>query len=421
MKTSLALNNLRAYAILIVLAFHSSIAYVSNQPAAPLPFDVAPYGWIANPIVDSDRWLGLDLFCAFQFLYMMQLMFFLSGLFAWPSLKRKGGAAFLFDRFLRLGVPFALGACFLMPLAYYAVYRETAVDPSWSAYWVHLTALPFWPAGPLWFLWILLLFNVAAVVVFWLVPRAVDLLARPSTGASPNRLLVALMAVSAVAALVLAAVVSPWKWIDYGPFSFQPFLLPQFAVYFGFGLVVGAYGLDRCPFTSEGVLAKCWGRWLSGTLAAFALWLTLSALIFAGWKIPGLQVGADLAQVAFAATTCFAASAIFLRFAAKDWPILDSISENAYGIYLFHYVFVLWTQFVLLGIRMPAIAKCVIVFGVAVALSWAATAVLCTVPFGARIIRGQRRISLARARSGAESRALAAEAVRSVDRGSAAP
>jgi hypothetical protein len=54
-KTSLALNNLRGYAIIIVLAFHSSIAYVSHQPPAALPFDQPPYAWIANPIVDSDR------------------------------------------------------------------------------------------------------------------------------------------------------------------------------------------------------------------------------------------------------------------------------------------------------------------------------------------------------------------------------
>src|SRR5436853_3792616 len=94
-KTSLALHNFRGFAILNVLAFHSFIAYIVSQPAAPLPFDAPPYGWTANPIVDSHRWLGFDLICAFEFLCLMQLMFFVSGVFVWPSLRRKGGRAVL--------------------------------------------------------------------------------------------------------------------------------------------------------------------------------------------------------------------------------------------------------------------------------------------------------------------------------------
>ena len=33
------------------------------------------------PIVDTQRWLGFDIFCGFQDVYLMSLMFFLSGLF----------------------------------------------------------------------------------------------------------------------------------------------------------------------------------------------------------------------------------------------------------------------------------------------------------------------------------------------------
>jgi glucans biosynthesis protein C len=398
-KTSLALNNLRGYAILIILAFHSAIAYVSNQPAAPPPFDKPPYAWMANPIVDSDRWLGFDLFCAFTFLYMMQLMFFLSGLFVWPSLKRKSAATFLYDRFLRLGVPFVLGVYLLMPLGYFAVYRQTAADPGLAAYWAHLTALPFWPDGPLWFLWILLAFNVAAAIVCWIAPGVVELPARLAARAVPVRLFMALAGITALVSLVFALFFTPWQWIDYGPFSFQPFLLPQYAVYFMFGVVVGAYGLERGLFAADGMLPGRWGRWLAGALLSFALWISLSALIFAGRKVPGLQIAAEMGQVMFAASACFAASAIFLRFAAKPWPILGSISENGYGLYLFHYVFVLWAQYLLLDIALPAIAKGVIVFGVTLCLSWAATVALCSIPFGARIIRGQRRTALAVARS----------------------
>jgi glucans biosynthesis protein C len=398
-KTSLALNNLRGYAIIIVLAFHSSIAYVSHQPAAALPFDQPPYAWIANPIVDSDRWLGFDIFCAFTFLYMMQLMFFLSGLFVWQSLRRKSAAIFLYDRFVRLGVPFLLGVYLLMPVGYFAVYRQTALDPSWSAYWSHLTALPFWPSGPLWFLWILLLFNIIAAALSAVAPGAVDALARIAARSTPNKLFVALAGLTALLNLAMSGLFTPWQWVDYGPFAFQPLQLPQYAAYFFFGLVVGAQGLERGLFGAKGALAERWGRWCISTAVSFIVWISCSALMFTGHGVPGLQIVAGLGQALFAATACFAAAATFLRFAARPWPSLEGISENSYGIYLFHYVFILWAQYLLLSVSMPAIAKGVIVFSVTLLLSWAISAAICAIPLGARVLRGQRRTAIAAARA----------------------
>jgi hypothetical protein len=123
-KTSLALGNLRAFVILLVVGFHSVLAYLTSQPAAPSPFDNPPFDWRAIPILDHERWLGFDLFCAFQYVFLMPFMFLLSGLFVWPSLKRKGSRTFLYDRVLRLGVPFVLGVYLLMPVAHFPVYRS---------------------------------------------------------------------------------------------------------------------------------------------------------------------------------------------------------------------------------------------------------------------------------------------------------
>src|SRR5947207_2700393 len=129
-KTSLALKNLRGVVIILILVFHSFSAYIVSQPASPGHFDEPPYTWTAFPIIDSERWIGFDLLCAFLFLYLMQLMFFLSGLFVWPSLLRRGWRDFLGRRVFRLGVPFVVGTYVLMPITFYAVYRVTAVDRS---------------------------------------------------------------------------------------------------------------------------------------------------------------------------------------------------------------------------------------------------------------------------------------------------
>src|SRR5437870_1149878 len=122
-RTSRALDNLRAVVIVIIVAFHSVIAYVAYLPATPYPFDAPPYLWTTFPIIDSARWFGFDLFCAFEDIHIIALMYLLSGLFVWPSLARKGRWGFLRDRMLRLGVPFALVVGILMPLTHYATYR----------------------------------------------------------------------------------------------------------------------------------------------------------------------------------------------------------------------------------------------------------------------------------------------------------
>jgi hypothetical protein len=392
-KTSLAVGNLRAVAILLVLAFHSLTAYLGSQPASPHPFDTPPYRWMANPIIDTARWFGFDLFCASQFLYLMQLMFFLSGLFIWPSLARKGGLAFVLDRWLRLGVPFLLGTYMLMPIAFYATYRVSAVDPSWPAFWEHWLALPFWPSGPMWFLWFLFALNVAVAGPLCIAPRAGQALRwlGAVAGQRPRRFLIGLIVASAVAYVPLSLVTTPWEYSDFGPLALQLGIAPQYVIYFLAGIAVGAAGLERGLLAPDGFLAHSWRFGVAGALGSFVLWLVPTALMVEGATvaIPVLRLAAALGYVLYTASMCFGLAAVFLRFAAAPRPILGSVSEFAFGIYLFHYVFVIWSQYLLLDFALPAVVKGLVAFTATAGLSWAATAAMCRIPLGARLILGR--------------------------------
>ena len=100
-----AFDYLRAFITVLVVAHHSVIAYARISPDVGLRHPLHP--WLAGiPIADSHRLVSFDLFALFNDTFFMSLMFLLSGLFVWPSLARKGGARFLRDRLLRLGVPF---------------------------------------------------------------------------------------------------------------------------------------------------------------------------------------------------------------------------------------------------------------------------------------------------------------------------
>jgi surface polysaccharide O-acyltransferase-like enzyme len=387
-RTSAALDNLRAIVILIVLAFHSALAYLQWLPATRAAFDLPPYAWRAFPIVDSHRFLGFDLFCAWQDVDLMTLMFFLSGLFVWPSLDRKKERAFLRDRLLRLGLPYAFGIAVLMPIAIYPAYRATAIDPSVSAYWQSLLALPFWPNGPLWFLWQLLALNVLAAGVRRIAPGAMVALGRCSVaaGLNPLRYLGLFLVVSALAYVPLAVALTPWAWSDSGILAAQFCRPPLYAVYFFAGVGIGTAGIERGFLAADGILARRWALVLAAALGALFLWMGLTALTMNGDASIGIAIAADLSFVPAGATGGLFLIAVCLRFATARSRLFGYLAANAYGLYLVHYVFVVWLQFALLPLPLFAVVKAAIVFGATLLLSLVTTAVISRVPWGARLI-----------------------------------
>jgi surface polysaccharide O-acyltransferase-like enzyme len=371
--TSQALKNLRAFAIVIVVSFHSVLAYLVSQPPVPGPFDSPPYHWLATPILDHQRWLGFDIYAAFQYVTLMPVMFFLSGIFVWPSLVRRGSWNFLYGRFLRIGLPFVFGVYLLMPIAYFPVYRVTAADPSWLAYWRHWTALPFWPGGPLWFLWQLLLFDFLAVVLYLTAPRLIEMLGRfsASAGAAPRYYFVVLLGVSAIAYLPLAFAFGVSQWAEFGPFDLQTDRPLLYLVYFFAGVGIGVKGYDRGLLRSDGELARRWHVWLSCAGGSFLLWMISMAPSAYGRSNLVIDLCSYFAVVLAVATACLGFAAVFLRFGSARSALADSLSENAYAIYLVHYVFVVWLQYGLLDAALPAFVKGVLVFAGALLLSWA--------------------------------------------------
>jgi len=393
-KTSQALSNLRALVIIIVLAFHSFLAYLDFLPDTPFAFDAPPWKWQAFPIVDRARFLPFDLFCAWQDVCLMSLMYFLSGLFVWSSLTRKGGGKFLYDRLLRIGAPLIVAVGILMPIAYYPTYLVSAVDPSLAAYWRAWQALPFWPSGPQWFLWQLLAFNIVASALYQRWPHYGEQLARLASDARerPVRFFLVLAAVSAIAYVPMALAFSPWQWGHFGPVAFQLCRPLHYAVYFFAGVAVGAYGLERGLLASDGMLARRWAGWLALALVSFGLWMGLTALIFGDEEQASvaLQTAAYLGFALACASGCLSLLGLCVRLWHERSRIVDSLSESAYGMYLVHYIFVVWLQYALLGAALPAVVKATIVLSGTLLMSWATTVAVCSVPTGSRLIGAKR-------------------------------
>lgn len=257
--------------------------------------------------------------------------------------------------------------------------------------------MPFWPSGPLWFLWVLLAFNLIFAALCRIIPRLRERLAALSAGAGahPARFLAGLIALAALAYVPLALVYKPWNYVTFGPLAFQPSFVAPYAIFYLAGISVSANGFERGLLEPGGALMRRWSIWTGGAFAAFLAWIVPTALIVKGIgpSVPGLPIVADLGSVAASATISFAVTAVFLRFAAAPSPILGRISVKAYPIYLVHYLFIIWLQYLLLDTGLFAIVKATIVFVVSLAMSWATATLFGLMPIGARLLQGKRKLA----------------------------
>ena len=115
-------------------------------------------------IVDSHRWFGFDLFCAWQDVYLMSLMFLLSGLFVWPSLGARK-LAFCARSFAELGFPYSLALSFCSDRDLSGLPLDRRTER--AGLFARILVAAVRHNGQLWFLWQLLALNFVAVGVNW--------------------------------------------------------------------------------------------------------------------------------------------------------------------------------------------------------------------------------------------------------------
>jgi len=371
---NVAMGRLRAFVTALVVAHHAVLAYFPWAPPPPGSLDTPFRWWQAFPVVDTQRWTGWALFVGWNDTFFMALMFFLSGLFVWNSLRRKGGGGFAVHRLVRLGLPFVLATGILAPSAYYPTYLQTPAEHhNIASFWSQWRALGTWPAGPAWFLWVLLGFGCLAAALYWAAPHwaeSANRLASPVLR-RPAIFAVILILISGVAYVPMAQYYGPLDWKMWGPFCFQTSRIFLYAVYFATGIILGAGPTNQTLLAPDGRLANRWIPWCVASLAAFIATTALSAAAMTPNSAPRLI---EFLRVAALPVTCAASSlalmAAFVRFARSRRWVFESFCVAAYGIYLIHYPVVSWTQYALLPWHQSAVLKGVTVTVVGILLSW---------------------------------------------------
>jgi peptidoglycan/LPS O-acetylase OafA/YrhL len=361
-----AFDYLRVFVIFLVVVHHAVFAYCTGGTAA----HGGSYTNGSAPVVDIVAWPGFNLVVQWNDGFFMPLMFLLAGLFVRPSLERKGLGRYLADRALRLGVPLLVGVATVVPLSYYATYLQAGGSGGFGAFWAHMVAKGPWPSGPLWFLGALLVFDLATVLVLSRfdvrrVTAAVDRL-------TPGRLVLVFLALTALAYLPARLALGPSLWLSAGPFGIQASRIGLYAFFFGAGAIVG-------PNRVAAMFDRHWLRW--PLLAALATGLLVAA---DGRSLPDWADAAVL--VLFATAMAVGLLAVAVRFGRRHSTIGDSLSANAYGIYVVHWPVVLWLQLALLLTPLGPVAKGLLAIALGFALSWLAAALLRSIPGVSRVL-----------------------------------
>jgi glucan biosynthesis protein C len=375
----LSIDYLRTTLTLMVLGHHSALAYTTFAHFNPQHIFLS-----TAPVVDTSRWIFFDYAENFSDVFFMSLMFFVSGLFVYPALRKHGTFRFIRDRFVRLGLPFAFAVVFLMPIAYYASWQLTGRSTGFLDFYQRLASGGF-AVGPPWFIWVLLFFDVLLALLLLPFHRFM-----PAAGRFMTRLQDHPIATFAAIYLLACAVYLPllvrygfatWTNLITPPFSFQICRIGLYALWFTFGVFVGAPGFANGLISKQGSLARHRRIWIIFFVLAY------NALIF----VPRLPLTHQFAQptrgaveaflwVASCTASSFGFLALFRGIHLTSRPWMNSLSRSAYIMYLVHYVFITWTQRLFLGLPVHAAFKFLFVFAATVFLSWLSAQLLLRIP-----------------------------------------
>ncbi|WP_426615019.1 acyltransferase family protein [Bradyrhizobium sp. McL0616] len=372
---NLSLDRARTFLTLVVLLHHA----------------VIPYTYFGH--TDPTSWIGFDVVVLATDSFFMAMFFFLSGLFTWPGIARKAPSVFLRDRLLRLGLPFAIAALTVIPLAYYAIALRQNPELTFAAFWWKTVTVGPWPSGPIWFVWVLLAFDLTASLLYRISAHLVDPGNRVSLRGfeQPAAFWLTLVVVTLIVYVPALLYFGGNRWFEFGPFSVQASRILLYFAYFFIGVSVGAANFDRGILSADGQLPKNRWLWVGVTLIPYCL---MWVMIYVKREILGnpdpqphwYQAIYGTFFVLFSASILLAILAFFLHQKSPGPNLLDRMQADAYGMFLVHYPIALWLQYALFDYELPAIVKAAIGFALTVLLSWRLTAALRKIPGASHVL-----------------------------------
>lgn len=379
-----ALDAVRGFALVLGVFFHATLAYLPG-----------PQLWVA---VDASRSVELSVAFFVLHIFRMTVFFVIAGFFARLLLERRGTWGFIKNRAARIAMPLAM----FWPI----VITGIVAVAIWAAVQANGGVAPegdpppppnaeTFPLTHLWFLYVLLFFYAAALVLRGLVRlidrnetlrlRVVDPVVRLITGPGAPLLLAIPMAAS------LFFTPNWYAW--FGIPTPDTGLIPNTAALLCYGFAFGVgWLIHRQPAIFEG-----WGKWWLAYVGP-AIGATISALMMLGLT-PNLDGPAaqDWRMAGYAALysfACWAWTIVIIGFAVRHLaghsPARRYLADASYWIYIVHIPIVMALHALFAPYAWPWFVKYPLVLAVSFAIMLVSYQVLVRYSFIGAILNGKR-------------------------------
>ena len=370
----LFLDNLKVLLTALVVLHHAAITYG------------APGDWYYNEIdtgqLDVPSLLVFVVFVAVNQAYFMGLFYLISGFFTPGSADRKGAAAFIKDRLVRLGVPILMYAFLLAPVLRYGLSAATERPlPS-------LAELPAFfvreglrlEIGPLWYTEWLFFFSVVYILGRWIAQRLGGK-ARAAYGFPGHRAILALAVVIGAVNFFMRLGFPIGSYFQ--PLNIQLSFLCQYICLFAAG--VAAYRgnwLSRISVEA----GKAWTRAAAILVACMPLLFLVSigpdgdiSSALGGWHWQAFvyAVWEQLTGMTVIVSLLF----FFRERMNRTGTIWKTLSAHSYAVYVLHPLILVFITLWVREMTLPPLAKFLIVGPAALVLCFLAALAVRRLPF----------------------------------------
>ncbi|MCP4923560.1 MAG: acyltransferase [bacterium] len=398
------LDTLRFLLIFVVVIHHAAIGYGAK--------------WHRSFFIDSVGNSGggsrlYDVLFLMSDTFMIPGLFFLAGLFAIPSLKRRGVGSFIKERFFRLGIPLVLGVVFISPIHVYSKHLTESPFPSgYMDFWLNSFFGSKFQITSFWFLYYLLFLSAILLLIYKGFPKIWGYYLRWMQWCLRHPWW-ALALFCIKGAILVGGSDFFWGarwWTHIFPSMMvigSQFLLN--ALYFFSGALLGATAFLEKPDAMEGI-SKKWTLWLGLTIvcsvAYFAYIFAYDEAAYASnFRHAFSYYGYTFTQAwplflsdapgILARTTLFVLTGVFtnLLFLSGTYRLLNvphkiwiSLGACAYGIYIFHEVFQVFPAYWMMDLDLPLFVKFGALTLIGFLASWGLTHLLRQLPGFKRIL-----------------------------------
>lgn len=288
-------------------------------------------------VIDENKILSADILVIWADVFIMPVLFFLSGYFGICSLSQAGAGRFLQKKCWRIGVPWILGSMLVAPWIAYLMFASRGWPVSFSDfYWQYFWGEAYQQAH-YWFLGVLLSFYMLLLLICTIVPEYRNRIRYPRYPSGGLFGMVILLGALGYGLVLYFVPDGVWIHPLY-LLVLQPTRLPLYLLYFG----LGVYAWRSSWFTSFGyqISSALWTLAFVICSVFYLLFVLVLPTVYALPPLISLIIKAILWS-ALCFTALFGLLALFFAFFDRPNAFWRRISPVSYSMYWAHQLIVL--------------------------------------------------------------------------------